>query len=178
MYKSLCLFLIVVTFNFSYAQNNDAKVINKALVKAKQENKHVFINYLSASSKLSEKMKKQMKNDDFKPLFNSNYVVVNIIIPKEETSEYFNCSNPIKSMGENNCDQMKFPFWCILDNSGNYIATSLRDDKNIGYPTTKEGVDEFIEVIRNTSQLTEVKLNVIANSFHNTNNKELLSAKD
>ncbi len=179
MRKSIYLLLTFIAFHFSYAQESDTEVINKALVKAKKENKHVFINYLSASSELSEKMKKQMNNDDFKPLFNSNYIVVNIVIPEEETSDYFNCSNPAKSIGENNCNEMKFPFWCILDDSGNYVGTSLRDNKNIGYPTTKESVDDFVEILRNTSKLTEAKLNVIANSFHSTNNnKGLLSAKD
>jgi len=172
MCKYLYLLLFLVTFNFSYAQNNDTTTISKAITKAQKENKHVFVNYLAASCKTSDKLKKQMESKIFK----SNYVIVNIEVPQEETSEYVNCSNPFKSFGEEDCNEIKFPFWCIINNTGNYVKTSFENtNKNIGYPSTKEDVDVFIDIIRNTSKLSEKKLETIASNFHNENHQQLYS---
>lgn len=176
MCKYFYLLLFAVVFNFSHAQtqNNTSKRINKALIKAKKENKHVFVNYLSTSCKQSKKMKEQMENS----LFELDYVVVNIEVTKEETSQYLNCSNPMKSFGEIKCEKIEFPFWNILDTNGNFIAVSMKDgNRNIGYPVTKKDVDEFVEILQNTSKLTELNLNTIAESFHKKNNEKLYSIK-
>ncbi len=169
MYKFIYLFLFVFIFNFSYSQQQNSSnesIINDALETAKEENKQVFVNYFSTECKFSKNMKKQMEDDVFQSIFNSNYIIVNIEIPKEKTYEYVNCSNPMKTFSENNCKEIKFPFWYILDDTGNYAATSFKDDRsNIGYPNTKEGINDFIEIIRDTSKFTEIKINMIENSF-------------
>lgn len=178
MQKLNYLFFFVLIFNFSYAQKNTTQVLDEALVKAKKENKHVFINYLTSSSKLSQKMKQQMKNEHFQSLISSNYIVVNINVSKEEASEYYTCSNPMKSMSNDNCEAMKFPFWYILDSDGNHIGTSIKDgNNNIGYPTTKEAISDFVQVIENTSDFKADKLSLITDSFNKMNAEKLYSAK-
>lgn len=169
MYKFIYLFLFVFIFNFSYSQeqtHSNEGIINDALERAKVENKQVFVNYFSTECKISENMKKQMEDDTFLSIFNSSYIIVNIVVPKEETFNYVNCSNPMKTFSGNNCKEIKFPFWYILDDCGNNTATSFKaDESNIGYPNTKESIHDFIEIIRNTSQFTEVKIDIIENSF-------------
>ncbi|CAM1341049.1 hypothetical protein [Tenacibaculum amylolyticum] len=159
------IMFFAVFLNFSYAQDNITAQIDRALIKAKKENKHVFVNYLSTGD-TSKKMKEQIKDEALKPILNSSYIVVTIEVSEEETNQYVNCSNPFKSFDNDNCNKIEFPFWYIIDDSGNFVGTSFKDeDKNIGYPSTKEDVDSFIDTLRNTSALTEVNLNTIANSF-------------
>ncbi|CAL2084313.1 conserved exported hypothetical protein [Tenacibaculum sp. 190524A05c] len=179
MYRNIFILLVIFSFNFSNAQqqNSSSDLIENALIKAQKENKHVFINYLSSSCKVSEKMKSLMNTDSFKQVFASNYVVVNITISKEETSDFVHCSNPVKAFGESNCDSVQFPFWYVLDKSGNFVATSFVDgEQNIGYPN-KENMDSFLAIIKNTSNFTESNLKLISNSFFNKNNQQLYTSK-
>jgi len=82
--KLFSLLFFLFLFQFSLAQENDStKMINEALLKAKQENKHVFINYYSTNCRFSKKMKKKMSKDSFKKLFSTNYIIVDIFIPKK-----------------------------------------------------------------------------------------------
>ena len=100
-----------------------------------------------------------MKDDVFKTAFNSNYIVVDVVVPKEETSDYVNCSNPIKAFNGNSCEEIEFPFWYILDSSGNFTNDSFKDGDNfIGYPTSKEEMNVFLEVIKDNTKNAFVKL--------------------
>lgn len=113
-----------------------------------------------------------MKNDAFKTLLESDYVIVNIVVPEDEVSEYVNYSNPMKVFSGNHSEPMKFPFWKVMDNSGNFVATSVKgDNTNIGYPTTGKDIYRFLEVLRNTSNFSEAKLNLIANLLQDSNQK-------
>jgi len=167
MRKSIHLLLFFVAINFSYAQNNNHnQLIENAIKTAKEKNKQVFVNYFSEKCEFSDYMKQRMKDENFANVFNSHYIVVNIEVPIEETNEFVNCSNPVKSFKGDSCEKIKFPFWYILDTSGNFAETSFKDDNyNIGYPNTKKDRTLFMEAIRNTSEFSENNLNFIKNSF-------------
>lgn len=161
MYKYLFL-LFTILFNFSNVRGQTSKIIDEALVKAKEENKYVFVNYSSESCELSENFKKRLNNDDCKLLFDKNYIVVNVDVSKEESSSYIKNMSSVKRV---------FPFWYILDDSGNFIEISINaKGENISCPTTKKSVDDFVRIIEKTSKLSEKELNIIANSFHGANN--------
>ena len=149
MYKAILVFVILISSTFSYSQNiSSNENIEKALKRAKQENKFIFVNYLSTNCKVSKNMKKQMNRDIVNSVLSSNYIVIDIEVPKDETSSYLNCSNPIKSFNRNNCEELKFPFFYILNESGNITHNSFKnDDSNIGYPITESDMDIFIEII-------------------------------
>lgn len=177
MYKYYFLLLCVVISFSTTAQNNNRIRINNAITKAYEENKYVFVNYRTTSCKLSEKMGLQMNSPTCKPLFDNSYIVVDIVVPKEKAANYFQKSS-IVSGNEDEEKSSGFPFWYILDNYGNFIEVSMNiNDNNIGYPSTEKEVDNFIEVIRKTSKLTESSLTVMANSFHELNNPEQLTSK-
>jgi len=156
--KSIILFIAVFVFNFSNAQTkNPGKIIFEALNKAREENKQVFVNNYSTKCELSTEMKQRMKDKAFKAEFNNNYIVVNIEIAKEEISNYVTCSNNlVKSFNGEACKEIEFPFWYILDSSGNYTAN---EDTSISYPTSKKEKNEFINIIENSSKVARAKVN-------------------
>ena len=168
MCKYLHLIFFVLLVNFSFAQTkNHSTLIDEAIQKAKIENKQVFINYLAEGCEMSEKMKDQLSLNSFK----ANYVVVNIEVSKDEALEYVNCSNPVKSFSSGHCEAIEFPFWYVLDTTGNFTATSFKENNyNIGYPNTKSDINDFIQVLRNTSKISEAKLNVISDRFISNSN--------
>ena len=161
MYRLIHLFIFAIAFSSSYSQNqNSSKSIENALERAQEENKQVFVNFFSSNCKISKNVKKQMKQNVFIDAFSTDYIVVNVKVPKSETSEYVNCPNPMKSFsGSSDCKKIKFPFWYIMDSAGNFTDDSFKDQENyIGYPTTKQEVNIFLEVIKSYS-------NKIKNSF-------------
>lgn len=178
MNRFVYLLLLACAFfnvNYTQAQNNADQLINEAIEKAKEQDKHVFINYLATSCKLSQKMKKQMEDDTFKLLFNLNYVVVNVEVSDEEKSKYVTCSNPVKTFGSVECKEIEFPFWSILDNEGNYITVSINEgsDSKIGFQSNTEKVNSFIEVAQNYgSKLNEDELYLVSNQLSKMNNQE------
>ncbi len=177
MCRSITLLTVIFAFNFLTGQNfldkNDTQ-IKVALERAKIEHKQVFINFLSTSCENSQHMEKQIEDDTLKPLFDYDYIMVNIEVPEDKTSEFVTCENPVKSFGSKECEAVSFPFWYIVSDEGYLVETSFRNNGNIGYPITKEDVNEFVDVIRNTSQLTEEELGIILASFHENNNKNLI----
>ncbi|WP_442266251.1 hypothetical protein ACSIGC_00625 [Tenacibaculum sp. ZS6-P6] len=176
MRKYLLLLTTLFIFQFSSdAQLKASKLIDNALIKAKEENKYVFVNYRVESCELSKKLKHQMTNETCKPLYNTSYIVVDIVLPEEKAKTYFGSRNDITTT---NSKVKGFPFWYILDNNGNFIEMSYdANGNNIGYPTTNKKVDEFIKIVGKTSKLTKSKLNILANTLHEQNNEQLLSGK-
>jgi len=173
MYKHLhILFFLII--NFSYAQNQVTKLIDDALSKAKVEHKYILVNFMATSCEMSSKLNKQLNSDTCKSLFDSSYIVVNIEIPEERAKDYFTHTNQTKK----DCKSNGFPFWYILDENGNFIEISYDENgNNIGYPSTKEKIDDFITIIRKTSKLSETSLLSLANSFHSENNSQYYSSK-
>ena len=165
MIKSISLLALALTFNFSFSQNSQkqspGEIIYDALNKAKKENKQVFVNNFSTESELSDEIKKQMTDGTYETAFNNNYIVVNIVIPKEETSSFLTCSNPVKTFTGNNCKQVKFPFWYIIDNTGKFVAN---EDTSIEYPTSMEDKIKFNAIIKSYSN-SKIADNNNTNSF-------------
>ncbi|CAL2077043.1 hypothetical protein [Tenacibaculum sp. 190524A05c] len=170
MYKliTLLLVLIITPLNSLFAQNSKER-IEKAIVKAKEENKYVFVNYTSKSCELSDKFKEQIQKDVCKELYDKSYVIVNVELSKEEAENYLET----KSIRNNS-----FPFWYILDENGNFIDISIdMNGNNIGYPTSKKMVDKYVKILEKTSKMSDKQLHMIANSFHKANNEYYYSSK-
>ena len=163
MNKLLFLVLFILSSSFIYSQNH-SKTIDEALLIAKKENKNVFINFFYSDCKLNQKMKKEMKNDIVQSVLKSNYIIVDIEIKKDETFNYLNCTNPVKSFSTNNCEEVKLPFFYILDEFGSFTYNSFKkDNSNIGYPTSEKDMDSFVELI---GKKPRYKSNLIIDSFN------------
>lgn len=119
MYKFIFFLTFIIVSNFSYAQSQDT--IDNALQKAKLENKRVFLNY-SSSNKNNDELFQNMNNHEVKVLLDSDYVVVNITLSKLEINEIVSSYNATNTY---NNDQISFPLWCILDDSGDILTTSF-----------------------------------------------------
>ncbi|WP_299620573.1 hypothetical protein [uncultured Tenacibaculum sp.] len=168
MYKNLLLLTTIFIFLANLnAQVNPSQLIDEAISEAKKQKKYVFVNYKVASCDLSKKLANQMSN----PLYDSSYIVVDIVLPKEKAATYFTNKETSQEGIVNG-----FPFWYILDDDGNFIEMSYdANGNNIGYPNTKKKIKQFIKIVRKTSKLSENKLDIIANSFQLRNNEQLLS---
>ena len=175
MYKFHYLLLAIILFPiFLNAQNVTSELVNDALIKAKEQDKYVFVNYMSSSCEQSKKILSQLKSDLCKPLFDTSYILVNITLSDEEVKNH--AYNTKKS--SKNSHNSDFPFWYILDNNGSFIEISYDlNGNNLGYPENRKEVDQFMKVIKKTSKLSDVKLELMANSFHLKNNEKSYSSK-
>lgn len=121
MYKFIFFLSFIIVSNFSYGQSQNT--IDTALEKAKLENKRVFLNYLSTSDKKNDEVMQQMNDLEVKAVLNSDYIVVNVTLSKLEIDEIVSSYNATSTY--NNNDQISFPLWCILDDSGDILTTSF-----------------------------------------------------
>lgn len=128
MYKFIFSLSFIILSSFSYGQSQN--IIDNAIEKAKLENKRVFVNYLSTSDKKSNELIQQMNDLEVKALLDSDYVLVNITLSKSEIAELVSSYNSTDSFSNDNSEKLTFPFWYILDDSGDILTTSFSNEEN------------------------------------------------
>ena len=160
------LFIAVASFQVK-AQDSASSILETALTQAKAENKNVFIKYSASWCGWCKKMDKQMKSDACNAFFDANYVIVNLVVKESQKNK--NLENP----GANDLfdthtggKRAGLPFWVILDSSGKMLEDSFNsNDENLGCPATKAEVEDFIVILKNTSNLTQDDLAIIRKTF-------------
>lgn len=123
-----------------YNPSADAKTdITNALVIAKKENKHVFLqiggNWCGWCIAFDKKVN---ENEELKKILNENYVVYHLNYSKENTN-----SEVLKDLGFP--QRFGFPVFVILDADGNRLHTQNSSYLEEGKGHSAEKVKEFLE---------------------------------
>ncbi len=159
------------------AQNSASSILEIAFTQAKIENKNVFVKYSASWCGWCKKMDEQMKNDNCKSFFDTNYVIVTLVVKESKKNKHLENPGAIDFLkkhkgeksdkGENlGLPLSGLPFWAILDNTGVLIENSFNaKGENLGCPATEKEVEDFITILKKTSNLTEENLNIIAEIF-------------
>ena len=165
--KLITLLFIATVFTVqTKAQNSASSILENALTKAKAENKHVFLKYSASWCGWCKKLDKEMKNDSCKSFFDTNYVIVTLVVNESEKNKHLETPGAIDFLKKHKVDDYGLPVWVILDNTGVLIEDSLNaKGKNLGYPGKKKEVQSFITILKKTSNLTEENLNIIKEVF-------------
>jgi thioredoxin-related protein len=160
------LFLATICTIQTKAQDNAASILEKAYTKAKAENKKVFVKYSASWCGWCKKMEKQMKSESCKPFFDSNYVMVTLVVQESKNNRHLETPGAMEVLTKHKGEKSGLPFWVILDNTGHLIENSF-DSKgqNLGCPATKEEVKEFISILKKTSTISDKNLNTISKVF-------------
>ncbi len=172
------LFISAYLFSLSlYAQPEvlpAKEILAKAYQQAAKENKNVILIFHASWCGWCKKMDASMQDDKCKKKFEDNYVTVHLTV--EESKENKNLENPgaaeikTKYLGDN----AGLPFWVILNKEGKLLGDSyIRKEgvpvnaagENIGCPANEQEVAAFINLLKQTSPLTQEELKVIAIRF-------------
>ena len=165
--KLITLLFIAATFTIqTEAQNSASSILENAFTQAKAENKNVFVKYSASWCGWCKKMDKQMKSDDCKSFFDTNYVIVTLVVNESKNNKHLENPGAIDFLKKHKGEKSGLPFWVILDNTGNLIEDSFNSKgENLGCPATKKEVEYFITILKKTSNLTEKDLDIVANIF-------------
>lgn len=173
------LFTLLFVYFYQYANAQEAPksaeyIIEKALEKAKIENKNVFVIFKASWCGWCKKMEATINNEAIQKYFNDNYIIEYLTVLESEKNK--DLENPgaenllIKYEGENE----GIPFYLIFDSDANLLADSKMiageeilkgEGDNIGCPGTPDEVDAFIYKIQQTSNLKPEELKKIAQQF-------------
>lgn len=165
--KLILLLFISVTLSISaQAQDNASSILENAIVKAKAENKNIFVKYSASWCGWCKKMDKQMKSESCKSFFDDNFVIITLVVKEFGKNKHLENPGGNELLKKHNGDKSGLPFWVILDNNGDLIEDSYNGKgENLGCPATKEEVKDFIAILEKTSDLTEKDLSIISNIF-------------
>ena len=177
------LFLIPVLFSLSMiglAQPPAAdSVLSEAMRTAARENKNVFILFHASWCIWCHKMDSSMNDQRCKLLFNDNYVIRHLTVLESEKNKRFENPGANAMLARYRAHDDGIPFWLVFDKEGKLLADSRikaegaalnTKGRNSGCPATKEEVDYFISVLRNTSRLSAAQLEIIEKRFKENDN--------
>jgi thiol-disulfide isomerase/thioredoxin len=170
------IFTIIIS-TFTNAQEEVAtaeSIMNKAFAKAKVENKNVFIMFHASWCGWCKKMDASMNLESTKEMFESNYVIEHLVVKESKNNKHLENPGAAEILKENGGEKSGIPYWLIFDKDGILLADSkmLKDEmtligkgSNIGCPGTQPEVEAFLFKLRETSNLSEDELNIIATEF-------------
>ena len=169
------LTIIISTFLFAQQEVATAEsIMNDAFAKAKVENKNVFVMFHASWCGWCKKMDASMKKEAVEDMFESNYVIEHLVVKESKNNKYLENPGASEVLDENGGAKSGIPYWLIFDSDGKLLADSkmLKDEmtligkgSNIGCPGTQTEVEAFTYKLKETSDLTEEELSIIATEF-------------
>ncbi len=131
------------------AQDSASSLLEKAKVKAQQEDKAIFVKFEASWCGWCHKMTADMKAPATKAFFDKHFVMVPLVV--FETPSKKNLENPGAQdlLREYKAEMAGLPFWAILNAQGEVITTAFYSGRrNIGGPSTLDEVRVFIRKLR------------------------------
>jgi thiol-disulfide isomerase/thioredoxin len=161
--------LLVFTVLFSWqinGQTDASSILENALSTATKEQKNVFVKYGASWCKWCKKMDQNIKSKESKPLFTKNYVFVDLVVMESKRNKHLEIPGAIDILKKHKGENVGLPFWVILNTEGTIIGSSVdTNGKNLGCPSTREDINQFVTILESTSNLKENELKVITDSF-------------
>ena len=178
--NSKILFTVAMTilfFNFSSAQDKSKsadEILNAAFEQAKTENKNVIVMFHASWCGWCKKMNASMTDATTKELFNKNYVIAHLVVLESDNKKQLENAGAEALLNKYGGKNQGIPYLLIFDSDGNLLADSkMVENKfvlkaqgnNIGCPGTPEEIAAFSYKLKETSNLNEDELAIIAKRF-------------
>ena len=165
-FSKIILIFALLVMQLTFAQEKADLVLNKALTRAKAENKNVLLVFHASWCGWCKLMEKNMNLPATKPLFDKSYVTAYVDV--QERGEKKSLENPggQELMNQYKGETAGLPFWLMINPKGEVLADSF-DDKgeNIGSPASPEEVASFLTKLEKTSHLDKAELQNIKQVF-------------
>lgn len=167
----------LLIFNFSSAQENQKsadEILNAAFKQAKTENKNVIVMFHASWCGWCKKMDASMNDATTKELFDKNYVISHLDVLESANKKQLENFGAEALLNKYGGEKQGIPYVLIFDGDGNLLADSkMVEEKfvlkeqgnNIGCPGTAEEIAAFNYKLKETSNLNDVELAIIAERF-------------
>ncbi len=172
---TLILILLSVVLLNAQAPETADNILKQAFVKAKAENKKVFVKFSASCCVWCKKMDKSIEDSICKKQFEDNFIFVSLIIDEKTDKKHLENKGAdsiiIKYIGERN---MGIPYWFILNGNGELLENSFYTNENsknankksmIGCPAKELEVNAFIEILKRTTAIDAINLEKIRVRF-------------
>ena len=101
-----------------------------------------------------------------KGLFTRNFVITHLDVLETEKNKSQENPGAEDLLKKYKGEKSGIPFWLIFDKNGKLISSSIdSNDKNLGCPSTENEVNEFIAILKKTTDLKESELETVKNKF-------------
>jgi len=162
---SIVLLLSLFTISL-YGQPSASTLIGNACEEAKTENKNVFIIFTSSGCGWCKRMKKRMNDPRCETLFKDNYIIEYLTIKESQKNKHLETPGALDYHYLWKGNHAGLPYWVILNDKGDLLEDALNyTGRNIGCPYQPEEVEEFIRILKKTSNLKRKELNLISIIF-------------
>lgn len=175
--KNIFVALTILIFNFSSAQENPKsaeEILKNAYEQAKNENKNVMVMFHASWCGWCKKLDASMNDASTKELFDKNYVISHLDVLESANKKQLENDGAEALLNKYGGEKQGIPYVLIFDNKGNLLADSkMVENKfvlkaqgnNIGCPGTAKEIAAFIYKLKETSNLNENELAIIAERF-------------
>ena len=167
MKKIFAFVVLLISVGLLHAQAPETTdtILQKAYIKAKVENKNVFVIFHASWCGWCKRLDASLNDVTTKKYFDENFVITHLVI--QESKEKKNLENPGADVFLEKYKGTKegLPFFVILDNKGNLIGDSFFNGSNMGCPASEKEVAAFIALLTKTSKIDEKGLSVITERF-------------
>jgi len=179
---ALITFTAFISFQISIAQNtakSSDKILGKAFLQAKNENKNVFVMFEASWCGWCKKMKASINDKSIYKYFDNNYILVYLTVSERQKNEYLENPGAEDLLKKHLGYKQGIPYFLIFDKNGDLLADSkmvkdkqvLKDEgTNMGCPGKDYEVDAFAYKLKETSNLTDKELLAIAKRFMQNGN--------
>ncbi len=150
-------------------------ILKQAYIKAKAENKKIFIKFSASWCGWCKKMDFSMKDTSCAKLFDDNFIIITLIVDEKSDKKHLeNIGADSLILKYNGNRNEGIPFWFILDEGGELLADCYyinEKSKNankksmIGCPANEDEVNAFIQIIKRTTTIDEKNLEKIRVRF-------------
>jgi thioredoxin-related protein len=163
--KLLLAFILILTLNLN-AQDSTSVILKKAFEQAEKQNKNVFVIFHASWCGWCKKMDKNMDDESCKELFNRNYIIEHLDVNESPNNKNLENPGALELLKKYKAENSGIPFFLIFDKKGKLLEDSFNSKgENLGCPASKEEVEEFIRMLKATSDLNEKELDVIYQKF-------------
>jgi thioredoxin-related protein len=163
----IVIFSLVVVSSFAQSPPPSAEaVLKEATQLAAKQNKKVFIIFHASWCGWCHRMDSIMNNAACKKLFDNNFVVRHLTVKESDKFKHLENPGGSEMLAKYHGGDKGIPFWLIFDSKGKLVADCLMGSgENTGCPATKEEVDHFIKVLKQTTSLNDQQLAIIETNF-------------
>jgi thiol:disulfide interchange protein len=151
-----------------------SQIVDRAIARAKKENKKAFIMFHSSWCVWCRKMDTAMQNVACRKKFEANYVIEHLTVYESDGNKKQENPGADELLKKHQPPKSGIPFWLIFDGDGQLIADSQirppgaslqTKGRNMGCPTAPDEVAYFINILRKTSSMNEEDLLIITSVF-------------
>jgi len=159
------LFLFISSLQ---AQETTTSILDDAYQQAKLEDKNVLIIFKASWCKWCKKLDKNLTNEKVSGLFETNYVIKHLTIKESKDKRHLETPGANLVLDKYMGKKAGLPFWLVFDKNRSLIGNSFGErGKNMGSPSNDKEIEDFKNVLRKTSNLTEEELALIGEVFLN-----------